>query len=1338
MIEEEAICPYTGLRSFTEEESLYFKGREEQINQVITQLQERKFLMVTGASGDGKSSLIFAGLIPQARAGFFKATYSNWHVADFRPERSPLKNIAVALSGALKHDASIIETELGRGFSSLIELYKSSIRFTDTKSDAYQKATEEEQERMDRESGNLLILIDQFEEFFTNPENFPGGVPSQESRLLMNIILETAKFALKENLPIYIVCTMRSDYIGQCAAFRGLPEFIGFSQFFVPRLQRKELYQVIEEPAILSGNRISKRLIDRLIADVEEGTDHLPILQHALKEIWKAAGHGREEMDLLHYAMVGGMSGEQLPKEVKGRFLTWKEQLPPHEKEYLNNPGLANVLDIHANKLFEGAAAYCAQHGHPEVTPKQARFIIALTFACLTRIDENRAVRNRMTLQEIKDIINVPEDSTEVVGTVLSIFREPENTLVRPFIAEGSKRSITPDDVLDITHEALIRNWKLLKKWAAQEFEYYNTFLDFKKQVDRWIENGKSDDFLLPIGPLTYFENWFKQCRPNQYWINRYHAIEEGSAERLRQSAIILKNGKEYLRKSSLKLLVTRTVMKYGAGRIAAVFGLIALLVLSGFAINTWRKRQNEYVINNILKEGELLLQDKELNSFQYAQFAVEAERTRPGYLKQVLQTLPDQQKINAVTNLILPFSQLEIKNAPPILRQSIVWADSLVRAEGAKMDSSNGAALNQHLLNLNAVVRNLALYNFYNPDELIIKLRNENAKRQAQIVKRLFNQPRVVDVLDMKALHIAITDAMNFHGFTEEELISLLNELSPFSGQKSVNKFLEWFPVQEKIPEGINNNFSHNGGYQMLAYLYAASGDAQRTLQCIDSLKKYNVGYDKRLSNSTHVSAYFLMFNQPQAFREFVKTYAKSINIPAHRYSNILLDKAGFTTDNIILKMLGGNMNDSFYFLPDSIRVKLFSFCREFSQAELKSDALNLNLALLAKQEGIFAAHKNEKNSVRSDSLFNLSVDFYNKVSVPFLNEQIDIESQILINGTEKRKINRKHLYLYPGIYKTVEASIAPSEFNYYNHSFFNFLLSKDLVSGHFKSFDDYRLITDWIANYFHRYQIELGRPLFNYPNPGNSTFMKIDSLVQQSSFDLDNDWVGLVLIKNFLDNGDTATAFARVQEFKIKTLEKTPEFGQGAYFKDLLINTAAELALLGKRNEAITLLSNFTNRKNKIKAYGQVAFICQLKNKEKEATVYLDSAEAGLKHLKNFIYGNQDFRHPLIGVHALRNTSTSENQALEYLGFMERFNRFGGILAMSVSYAHIGEFYKATQVVPEYASYRDKSEVFFEILFIANMQKENEPEEWINYNRLVSIDMYSNGYTQNDLLPD
>jgi hypothetical protein len=138
---------------------------------------------------------------------------------------------------------------------------------------------------------------------------------------------------------------MRSDFIGQCAAFRGLPEYIGFSQFFVPRLNRNELREVIEEPAVLSGNRISRRLTERLIHDIVEGTDQLPILQHALNQIWKMADEGKAEMDLLHYAMVGGMEGEELPDEDIEKFKKWFASLPKKVQDCYDRPGLQNVLN---------------------------------------------------------------------------------------------------------------------------------------------------------------------------------------------------------------------------------------------------------------------------------------------------------------------------------------------------------------------------------------------------------------------------------------------------------------------------------------------------------------------------------------------------------------------------------------------------------------------------------------------------------------------------------------------------------------------------------------------------------------------------------------------------------------------------------------------------------------------------------------------------------------------------------------------------------------------------------------------------------------------------------
>src|SRR6185369_1908522 len=145
------------------------KGRDEQILQLTALLEANKFLMVTGASGDGKSSLVYAGLVPNARAGFFKARYGNWVVADFRPERSPLRNLSKTISRNLRiANEDAVETELRRGFSSLLELYTTSSLYVDEQGESWKTASEKEQEDAHRSAANLLIVADQFEEFFTN------------------------------------------------------------------------------------------------------------------------------------------------------------------------------------------------------------------------------------------------------------------------------------------------------------------------------------------------------------------------------------------------------------------------------------------------------------------------------------------------------------------------------------------------------------------------------------------------------------------------------------------------------------------------------------------------------------------------------------------------------------------------------------------------------------------------------------------------------------------------------------------------------------------------------------------------------------------------------------------------------------------------------------------------------------------------------------------------------------------------------------------------------------------------------------------------------------------
>ncbi len=1356
MQDSEAICPYPGLRPFTEEESLYFKGREDQITKLAGLLEEKKFLMVTGASGDGKSSLIYGGLIPHARAGFFKSSYSRWLVAGFRPERSPMKNMTEALAERLGSDIATTAIELSRGFSSLIDLYKASPLFIDKESKSWQEAGEEERDAMERNAGNLLIIIDQFEEFFTNPENFIQGVPSQDSRLLLNIILETAKISLRDNLPVYVVCTMRSDYIGQCAAFRGLPEFIGFSQFFVPRLQRRELQQVIEEPAILSGNRISKRLTDRLIFDLEEGVDQLPMLQHALKQIWKAADSGREQMDLIHYAMVGGMNGEKLPVEEHERFNNWKIKLPPYERAYLLKAGLTNVLDIHANKLYEEATASYNRKAATAITVKEAKLIIALSFSCLTRIDENRAVRNRMTLEEITSIINNPKFPAGVVSGVLSIFREPENTLVRPFIDNTGNPDAEPpgpETVLDITHEALIRNWQLLKQWSAKEFEYYSVFLDLKQQLNRWIDNGKSGDFLLPIGPLTYFEKWYKDCRPNKFWINRYNESDSAPSGKLKESEEILDNIRKFLRKSALNLLITRIFMKYGAAKIARTTGLTIMLALAIFLTYNWHLRRNDVVIKKLVDEGASILNDKATAGEVKAWFALFASRLDSGSLSAISQRITDNQtRIDIALKIFERIYFVNKASSPHIKLQALSYADSLIRQSDTLSIPEDASALNSTLNNLNDIVRDEAYYLRTKTDNKIYGHFNSNKKLLGNIIVRVFTAPAINRNIDIKAVNTGIENTLNFWCLSKEQITALAYSISPFENNPSATqKFETLFPFYSKLHVGLErNNFfsqtvSHNGGYEKLACLYAALGNVPKVLRCLDSLNKYNETYDQNWNNSANISGYFLMYRHVNEFRDFVRDYSKVLGIPRHVFIRGIANRAGIENVLRTVKFIGhGNYNENLSFFDYGLVKELFGTYKTALEEEIKDrNELNFNLALLYKQQGVVynKISKDSGDSIDrnySDSLFSLAIGYYSKLPAEFLKAGTEIyfEPSILIKVN--RIMKRSHIFLYPDHFKIGASFTAAGGFVYYGDHFFSYMLRHDLFRKYYHDKNDYQLLTDWIKRYFELYGTASGTNLWNrvamnYSPLSKATLNSVDSILVSSGFAeaTDDAWINMKLALDYFESGDTSNAFDHVRRIKLRGFSR-PYYVEAGPFQNMLLTVSQQLAIHGKRHEAMNIVGQFSNIKNKTLAYSKLSAFSKMNGNDRESEIYQDSAMADLRRVKAFRFntGNvgYDYRTGLVEMLTLQGNASSNDRARELISNMDSGGKIYGVLARLRALTGMDNYFQARSAIPELVNHEDRLRCITAILYGAALKRPDSNSgswdqfdgdllSWINY---------------------
>ena len=653
------VCPYPGLRPFTEEESIFFKGRDVHIRMMAKLLETKKMAFITGASGDGKSSMVYAGLLPFIRAGFLKAGFNKWIIADFKPQRNPLKSLCEALSRETLLDVNYLIEELDNGFSSIIEVYKRNGFYVENGVNAVNKGR------------NLLIIADQFEEIFTNKDNFENGEPSLESYTTVNLLLETVRIAVAENLPVYVVFTMRSDFISQCTAFKNLPEFIAYAQFFVPQLKRGEITQVIEEPAVLAGSSVSSRLTDVLVNNLGSGFDQLPVLQHTMNLLWKNADYGQEQLDLLHLAKIAGISKDVLDEKDRQEFEKWFQQLPEFQKKYFDKPSLSNVLNTHAGVLYESAYEDFqknASWAHKNITKEESELIIKTAFKSLVKIDNSRPVRNRCTLDEITGSVNRENISNAVVCGCLNNFRRTENSLLRPFIYSDilEDKLLKGSTVLDITHEALIRNWKMLAKWNAEEDIYVKDYYDFKSQLTRWLDNDRQSKFLLPEGNLIYFEKWFHDCNLTPYWIAKYDNSKISQQEKLLSADTEYRTAMEFLMESR-ESVVSFQNRKKRRHRIVMIASFAVMTLLAGFTL--WAVKERE------LAKQESIRANQKTEEAEYQMLINEREKKRAVAAEEAA----DKERQNAVSEAMKArLAQQEAEKAYKEANLARIMADSM------------------------------------------------------------------------------------------------------------------------------------------------------------------------------------------------------------------------------------------------------------------------------------------------------------------------------------------------------------------------------------------------------------------------------------------------------------------------------------------------------------------------------------------------------------------------------------------------------------------------------------------------------------------------------------
>ncbi len=269
--------PYRGLLAFQEEHRALFFGRKREIRAVLERLRSSAFVLVTGDSGVGKSSLCLAGVLPLVAEGALEEGRA-WKVARMVPGRRPITALAAALSPHLPLEEARIE-QLARGEpGALARALRAALGDT---------------------RGGLLLHVDQLEELVTLSE-------ASEAVMLAELMGQLASGVAG----VRLLATIRSDFLTRLGALPGLDEALSRALYLLRPLGRAEVREVVTGPARVKGVRFeSESLVNTLVESTLRAEGSLPLLQFALAELWEARDARAGVITAAALEALGGVNG---------------------------------------------------------------------------------------------------------------------------------------------------------------------------------------------------------------------------------------------------------------------------------------------------------------------------------------------------------------------------------------------------------------------------------------------------------------------------------------------------------------------------------------------------------------------------------------------------------------------------------------------------------------------------------------------------------------------------------------------------------------------------------------------------------------------------------------------------------------------------------------------------------------------------------------------------------------------------------------------------------------------------------------------------------------------
>lgn len=396
--------PYVGLEAFSASQSAYFFGREEAVQELLKRLNTGRFLTVIGSSGCGKSSLIKAGLLPELQRDRLVGS-SHWAIATLTPTNQPCHALTKAL------------------------------------------------ERHTPATQPLVLFIDQFEEVFTLCE---------DEAQRQDFIRQMASLVKTPDCLTRVIVAIRGDFLDRCAFYPETADLINEARpttYVVPPLSPAELEAAIERPALSHGVAFDPGLVSQMVADVIDRPGALPLLQYALKELWRVCI-------------------TDLPTAPPR--LTWQG--------YQQIDGVSGALNQRASDLYR------------HFSPNDRTFIRRLFMELVQFGEEQEATRRRASWEQIRSQADSPEQSQRVVE-----------------ILAGSQQRliITDERTVEVAHEALLSEWSLLRGWIEEDRESIRLKRQLETDCQEWQERfQRSDEALLTGARLAAIQEWNAKQQP--------------------------------------------------------------------------------------------------------------------------------------------------------------------------------------------------------------------------------------------------------------------------------------------------------------------------------------------------------------------------------------------------------------------------------------------------------------------------------------------------------------------------------------------------------------------------------------------------------------------------------------------------------------------------------------------------------------------------------------------------------------------------------------------------------------------------------------------------------